>query len=110
MIAPSPFGACGSGLEADDVLAGQAELGRVFDGHDALVARQARREAVQQRGLAAARAAGDEHVATRRDRLTQEIGDVGRAEVFELEGACAEAADREARTVDRHRRHHRVHS
>ena len=62
VTAPTPSALGGSGLEADHVRAGQAQFGRIFDGHDAFLARQDGREAVQQRGLAAARAAAHEDV------------------------------------------------
>ena len=61
----------------------QLQLGRVFDGDDAFVARDAGRHDIQQRGLAAARAARDEHVQAGPHQALDQLGHAG--------GECAHA-------------------
>ena len=110
VIAPTPSAFGGSGLEADDVLAGQPELGRVFDGHDALARRDQAASALSNVVLPLPVPPVTRMLRPGRDRLMQEISDIGRAEASSSRDASPEAADREARPVDRERRHHRVHS
>ena len=98
-----------AGFQADDVRLLQLQLGRVLAGDDALVGVDVAGQAVQQRRLAGAGAAGDEHVAAdaaddlqdrgafRRDRAVLD-------ELIERQLVLLELADGERRAVDRQRR------
>ena len=68
---PSMFG--GRASSRSDVALVELELGGVLDRHDPLVVRDRRRERVQERRLARARAARDEHVALGLDAAGQEL-------------------------------------
>src|SRR3954471_536332 len=60
-------------LEGHHVLLAELELGRVLDGYDPLVVRDERREDVERRGLAGARAAGHEDVQSGLDARSHEV-------------------------------------
>ena len=60
-------------LEPHDVILLEAEFGGVFNSDDALARRDIRREKIEQRGLARARAAGDDDVHAREDAGAQEF-------------------------------------
>ena len=102
-------------LEAEHVALVERELGGVLDRHDPLVVRDRRRERVQQRRLARARAARDEHVALgldaaaqELDRLLRERADVDH--VLHREAPAAELPDRQQRAGEGQRRDDRVHA
>ena len=102
-------------LEPHDVRLLELELGRVLDGDDALVVGDERREAVEERRLAGARAAGDEDVQARPHHGAQQVDHLGRQradadQVVDRERRAAEAADREDRPVERQRRDDGVHA
>ena len=105
-----------AGLEeitAGDVFLVQLQLGGVFDGDDAFVGRNERRQHIQGRGLAGAGAARDQDVEPALDAAAQELGELRRHraeadQVVDLIGISRELADRQQRAVDRDRRHDRV--
>ena len=66
-----------AGLQPDHVILLELQLGRVLDGHDALVLGHVARQTVEQRGLARAGTAGDEHVELRPDDAFHELGHLG---------------------------------
>ena len=78
VTAPRPRGIGGSGLELDHVLPLQLDLLRVLDHDDPLVLRHIRRERVEHRRLAAARAPRDDHVELRDDERLQRFGGLRR--------------------------------
>ena len=91
------------------------KLGGVLDRHDSLVGRDVARQHVQQRGLAAARAAADNDVGPRHDaRLEEAEGRIAAAaeadQVRHLERPALKAADVEHRAIDRHGRYGDVHA
>ena len=91
----------------------QAQFRGVFNGHDALVFRNVRRDGVEQGGLTGAGAAADQDVETRFDAAFQELqhafgqGEL-RHQVLALERVAAETADGEQRAVHGDRRNHGV--
>src|SRR5262245_24071132 len=100
-------------LERHDVLLAELELGRVLDRHDPLVVGDERGEDVQGRGLAGARAAGDEDVQAGLHAGAEEVEHVrrGRAEadqVVDRERRRRELPDRDHRADERQRRDDRV--
>ena len=93
------------GLEPHDVGLHQPQLGGLFDGDDALTGGDRRRQRVEEGGLARARASGDQQVPAGRDGPAQERARrAGGAEGVEIDGSGAEAADGDARPVERERR------
>ena len=111
---PSMFG--GRVSSRHDVRLLELELGRVLDRDDALVVRDERREAVEQRRLAGAGAAGDEDVQPGPDHARAAattisgVSEPTRTRSSTVSGRPAEAADREHRAVERQRRDDRVHA
>ena len=92
----------------------KAQLGRLLDGDDTLVARDAAGETVEQGRFPAAGAAGDQQVGARPDaRLEKPGGFHGeRAEadqVSELVGRGGKPANGEHRPIDRNRGQHHRH-
>ena len=104
-----------AGLEPEHVALVERQLGRVLDRHDPLVVRDRRRECVEQRRLARARAARDQHVALgldaarqELDRLLRERADVDH--VLHREAPAAELPDGQKRAGEGQRRDDRVHA
>ncbi len=98
-----------AGLETDHVGLLQLKLGGVLGGDDALVRLDVARQAVEQRRLAGAGAAGDQHVAARAGDDLEDGGAIGgdRAvldELIEGELVLLELADGQGRPVDGERR------
>ncbi len=99
-----------AGFQADDVLLLELQFGGVFDGDDALGVRDEAGENVEQRGLAGAGAAGDEHVQAglhdRRQQLEHRLGEalVRRSCCAGRDWIAAEAADGKAGAVEGQRR------
>ena len=88
----------------------QLEFGGVFAGDDALVVLDELGEAVQQRGLAGAGAAGNQHVAADAADDLQDLGAFRRDraeldQLIERQLVLLEFADGERGAVDRQRRH-----
>ena len=79
---------------------GEAQLGRVLDGDDALARRDAARECVEQRRLARGGGAADDEVGALADQRDEERDDRSRGEGREGHAAGGEAADGEAGSVD----------
>ena len=89
-------------------------LRRLFDHDDALLVGNPCGQRIQQRRLAGARAAGNQHVLVVRNGL-DERGRHGRREGAEVDEivetvATRELADREGRSADRARREHGRHA
>src|SRR6478752_7196454 len=104
-----------AGLQRHDVPLAELELGGVLDRHDPLVVRDERGEDVQGRGLAGARAAGDEDVEASLDGRAEELEHVrGRGaeadQVVHREGGGGELPDRDDGAHERQRRDDRVHA
>ena len=102
-------------LEPRDVLLVQLELGRVLDRDDALALGDEGRQHVQQRRLAGAGAAADQHVQPRADAVLEELEHRPRHrpdghQVFGLQPLGRKTANRQQRAVDRQRRDDRVHA
>ena len=79
-------------LERDDVPLAELQLGRVLDRDDPLVARDERRQDVQQRRLARAGAARDEDVQRALDAGAEEVGDLRRQRAELRPGSGSSAA------------------
>ena len=96
-------------LEPHHMRLREAQLRGLLDRDDATVAVDAAGERVQQRGLARARTAGDEHVGTTRHPLLQPgCGVTVEAELFERDRTRREAPDGDNGAVRRERRQDRV--
>ena len=101
-------------LERDDVLLAELELGGVLDRDDPLVVRDERRQDVQGRRLAGARAARDEEVEPRLDARLQELEHLAasrsrtRIRSSTVYGVLRELADGDDRPDERERRDDRV--
>ena len=85
-------------FQPDDVVLLQLQFGRVLDGDDALVVRDEARQRVEQRRLAATRAAADDDVQPGLDARLHEHRHLGRErlvveQVLQLQRVGAEAAD-----------------
>jgi hypothetical protein len=99
-----------AGLQPDHMGLLQLQFGGVLAGDDALVVADIEGHAVEQRGLARARAPGDQHIAA---RLADDLQDGGAFprdrpvahELFQGQLVLAELADRERGSVDGQRRH-----
>ncbi len=105
----------GPRLEPDDVVLFEPKLGGVLDGDDPLVLGDEARHDVEERRLAGAGAAGDEHVQARFDARPEELHHLGRrgAElhvVGDLDAVFRELPDRDDRAVERERRDDDVHA
>ena len=90
-----------TGLEADEVLLVELELGRVLDGDDALGLGDERRQHVEQRRLPGAGAAADQDVEPAGDAGRQELGRLGRQgaegdQVVDRQPVLGELPDRSA--------------
>ena len=99
-----------TGFQPHHVRLLQLQFGGVFAGDDAFVVLDELRQAVQQRGLAGAGAAGDQHVAADAADDLQDLGAFGRDraeldQLIERQLVLLEFADGERRAVDRQRRH-----
>src|SRR6478752_339913 len=102
-----------AGLEGDDVLLAELELGRVLDRDDPLVVRDKRGEDVQRRRLAGAGAAGDEDVQAGLHAGAEEVEHVRSRgaepdEVVDGERRRRELPDRDHGPDERQRRDDRV--
>ena len=91
-----------AGLEGHDVLLAELELGRVLDRDDPLVLGDERREDVEERRLAGARAARDEDVEAGHDAEPEEVEHLGGRrpeadEVVDRVGRGRELPDRDDR-------------
>ena len=102
---PRPLGARRPGLEADDVLPGQPELGGVLDGDHPLARGDLGGQRVEEGRLPRARAAGHEDVEPAVHRPRQERRHARRTHRLQIDDAHHEAADGEARPIDGERRH-----
>ena len=96
-------------LEPQHVLLVERELGGVLDGDDPLVLGDERRQHVEGRRLAGARAAGDQDVEAPAHARGEELGDrLGEGaeadQVLDLVRLRGELADRQQRAVERQRR------
>jgi hypothetical protein len=100
-----PLGVRGPRLEAHDVLLLEPQLGRLLDGHDALVGPDRAGQRVEQARLAGARATGDDDVGAAGDEAAAQVGRCAvEPEVVEVERAGREPADRDARPIGCQRR------
>jgi len=110
---PGPLGVGGPGLQGDDVGAEEPELGRLLDRDEPFAGGDRRAEGAQERGLAAARPAGDDDVKAGPDRQVEKARH-GRGhrpaadEAGEREGPPGELPDGDRRAPDRQRRDDRV--
>ena len=98
-----------AGFELHDVALLELQLGRVFDGDDALLLGNEARERVEHGGLAGAGSAGDQNRDLRLHARRQEAQHAGRDRLvlhhlLLRDDVAAEAADAEARAVERQRR------
>jgi hypothetical protein len=103
-----------SARQADDVRLQQAQFGRVLDRDDALAGRDATGEDVEQRGLAAARPAGNQDVDLRARHAGEQFRHFRhqRVELQQLvhrQARLPEPPDRQHRPVQRQWRHDGVH-
>jgi hypothetical protein len=108
VMAPS-LGVRGASLELHHVRLLELHLARILDDDDALAVRNEARQRVEHRGLAAARAAGDDHVALRDDERAQCLrGVVGQGveldETLDCERLLEETANRHVRAIRSDRR------
>ena len=100
-------------LEPRHVLLVQLQFGRVLDRDDTLALADEARQHVEQRGLAGAGAAADQHVQPGAHAVREKVEHrlrqrAQRDEVVGLQPLGRETADREQRAVDRQRRNDRV--
>ena len=102
------FGVGGPGFEPHDVGPGQAQLGRVLDGHHALVVADDGGKGVEQRRLAGSGSPRHHEVPPGPDHPAQQLGYSWRAERGQRHGPGGEPADGETGSVDRQRRNHGV--
>ena len=91
-------------FEAHDVVARQAQLGRVFDGDHPLARRYARRERIEQRRLARSGSPADDDVGATLDGAFEQLSDRRRAQLEQFDRTGSKAPDRDARTVHGQRR------
>ena len=115
MYSPVPFDVRALGFQAHDVLLGQLQLGRVFDRDDPLLVGDEIAQAIEQRGLAGAGAAGDEDVPPPEHGRPQKLGRRAghRAlgdQIVDDQLPLGKLANRERRAAHRQRRDHGVHA
>jgi hypothetical protein len=96
-------------FEPHNVRLPELQLGRLLNGDDPFVAVDLACEGVAQRRLPGAGATGHQNVGTRSHEAREQRGaEVVKAERLQANAACDEPPDRDARTVGRERRQHRV--